>query len=196
MNDFRKHGIGLWILCILLLGATNVFAGKFYHFYADGTIKEISTVEQAEGDDSLPDVGEIVTLDVEAIIMDNVTGREVFGVHPGQQVILWCFFNRLGDLEVPFDQLIGHEISFSYRLFGELKHQNQVAFPIASGDEGVVGVGTGYTVPADAQPGKFLYVTSAKISGFQVNNNRDRGVYAVVSTLQSLKGKSREQNRL
>ena len=180
MNDFRKHGIGLWILCILLLGATNVFAGKFYHFYADGTIKEISTVEQAESDDSLPDVGETVTLDVEAVITDQQTGEEVRAVSPGQPVILWCFFNRLGDLEVPFPELIGREMTFVYRLFGGLTYQNRIVFPIGPDDENVVGVGIGYDVPQDATPGKFLYLTSARISDLQANNNRDSGVYQVV----------------
>jgi hypothetical protein len=180
MNNFRKYRIEFWIIgTLLFLWTTSIFAEECYLFYDDGTIKEAGAPSRASVE-APPSEDATVTLDVKAIIMDSATGQEVFEVHPGQIVTLWCFFNRLGDLEVPFDQLIGHEISFSYRLFGILKYQDQFAFPIEYGQEGYQWVGVTYIVPIDALPGKFLYVTSAKISGFQVENNRDRGVYAVV----------------
>ena len=181
MNNFRKYRIELWIVgtLLFLLWTTSIFAEEYYLFYDDGTIEEVGVTSQV-GVETSASEDTTVTLDVNATITDSITHDRVFAVHPGQKVYLECFFNRLGNLGVPFDQLVGHEMSLSYRLSGKLKYRWRTKFTIASGSAGLIGVGKMYEVPTDVQPGEFFFTTSAKISDFQVYNNRDRGVHAAV----------------
>jgi len=180
MTNLRSYWVVLLTIGIILSWTNGALAGKSFLRYDDGTVVETWSKIKDDVETPSDDAAPVVTLDVWEEIEDIDTGVPVSEVYPGQEVILWCMFNRLSDLEVPFDQLIGREMTAYFTLLGTLKYKYNWSLTIEPGDEGLVGMGVGYTVPTDASAGKFLYFTRATISGLKAKNNMDWGIYSVV----------------
>ena len=180
MTDLRRYAIVFLAIGIALSWATGALAAKSFLYYDDGTVVETWSAIKDDVETTSDDAAPVVTLDVYEEIRDAITGEPVSELYPGQEVVLSCFFNPLGDLEVPFDQLIGREMTAYFILLGILKYKYSWPLTIGPGYENLVGLGISYTVPDDAPAGKFLYFTRATISGLQANNNKDWGIYSVV----------------
>jgi len=180
MTDLRRYSIVFLTIGITLSLATGALAGEAFLRYDNGTVVETWSEIKDDVETPSADAAPIVTLDVWEEIKDADTREPVSEVYPGQEVVLYCYFNRLDSLEVPFDQLIGREITAYYILFGALKYKYNWSLTIDPDHGGLVGMGVYYTVPNDAPAGKFLYFTLARISDLKANNNRDWGIYSVV----------------
>jgi hypothetical protein len=180
MADLRRYAIVFLTIGIALSWTTGALAGKVFLRYDNGTVVEKWSEIKDDVETPSADAASIITLDVWEEIKDADTRDPVSEVYPGQEVILYCYFNRLDSLEVPFKQLIGREITAYYILFGALKYKYNWSLTIEHDHGGLVGMGVYYTVPNDVPTGKFLYFTLATISGLKANNNRDWGIYSIV----------------
>jgi hypothetical protein len=180
MMRLKRCRTALLAIGIVLLWSTGALAAKCFLRYDDGTVVETWAAIKDGAEPSSSDRGRVVTLDVWQEIEDLATWEPVSEVYPGQDLILWCYFNALGELAVPFDQLVGRDMLFSYILIGALDLRDSRTLRIEAGDEGWFGTGIPYTVPTDAPAGKFLYFTRAEISGLWARNSWDWGIYTVV----------------
>jgi len=180
MTDLRRYGIVLLTIGIIFSWTNGALAERFFLLYDDGTVVETWSRIKDDVETSSNDVEQVVTLDVWEEIDDADTFDPISEVYPGQEVILWCFFNPLRDLEVPFEELIGREMTAYFILLGALKYRYNWSLTIEPDDDGLSGMGVLYTVPDDAPAKKFLYFTLARISDLEANNNRDWGIYSVV----------------
>ena len=108
--------------------------------------------------------------------------EEIIEVYPGQLVYLMIGFNRLGSLEIPFEDLVGRTLTPLYFLRGQLNHKENQAIVIGPGDEWkeIAGFGVLYTVPVDAQPGLFQYYGGIYMTGARCVENWDWRFYPVV----------------
>jgi len=181
MTDLRRYAIVFLTIGITLSWTTGALAVKSFLRYDDGTVVEKWSEIKDDVETPSADKGKIVTLDVQEEIWDSNTMEPISEVYPGQEIILWCFFNRLDSLEVPFDQLIGRDITAYFTLLGALNYKYNWALTIEEDHWSLGGMGVGYyTVPNDAQAGRFLYFTRAKISGLWARNAWAWGIYSVV----------------
>ena len=168
------------VLIILVLFIT-VLSGHVYAQetallnYSDGTMREVLLTKvlplDLEPDENV--AAPTVTLDAWVSIEDYNTGESIRLVYPGQQVILWIFFDSLGSLEVPFADLVGRRMVPFYFLRGKLNYSEYWTLEIEPGDENLVGLGMSYTVPKDAQTGYFIDIGLVFISGIDCQDNSD-----------------------
>lgn len=153
--------------------------------YSDGTVQTVIPEANTGNSqtDSLSNVetlkATVIDLGVEVLIMDQEF-TVIKKVNAGQDVILGVMFNALGELEVPFNQLVGKKITVKFQSKGKLKLKETLQYTITSTDQGVVGLGKPYTIPAKAKTGKFVLKATMTIQDFNVKNNIASGRYSII----------------
>ncbi len=171
-------------LAVLILGWGGTSqAAELLMRDADGRLwaREATPVTAAEARAAASEgVALVVTLDTWFAMEDLLSGNQVTTVSPGQDLILWTYFNRLDSLEVPFTDLIGRDMYAGFKLIGTLNLTTWFRITISDQDGGLVGLGTGYAVPVDAAEGFFGAGGGNLISGLEAVNNKDGMIGAVL----------------
>ena len=174
MNNKR---IFVFVIAIFLLLVARVNAqDTILLYYSDGSVQEVAATQPSDSQlYSWEDVQAGVTLDAYVFIEDRTTNEVVNWVYPGQEVMLWIFFNPLGSLGIPFENLIGRSLVPINLLRGSLTHHNFTVHEIEPDEGGVVGIGIGYDVPY-GESGYFLQLGLVFISGITCEENVDWGL--------------------
>ena len=165
MKYLRKLGLLLLVMGVVLLWSFGATTGKVMLRYADGKTVAISATIRPNADIPIADKGPVLTMDVYGWIELESTGP-VRVIHPGQRVTVWCSFNPLNTLEVPFEQLVGHNMYISTKLTGAVTFSNLIG-PLQIISGGVwSGFGGSFDVPSNAPPGQFIQTARVAIEGF------------------------------
>lgn len=152
--------------------------------YSDGTVQtvmpEANTGNSQTGSLSNAKTLEatVIDLGVKVFILDGEDQATDYVIRD-EVVVLGVTFNKLGSLEVPFDQLVGKIVTVQFESKGKLKLKKTEQYTITSADRNVTGMNFDYTVPRKAKLGRFVLKVTVTIQDFRVTNKTASERYIV-----------------
>ncbi|MEL7451199.1 MAG: hypothetical protein AAFN78_18440 [Pseudomonadota bacterium] len=162
-------------LALLALFSSLASAETVTLYFADGTTAQREvTISKIDKDAAMMQLADRgiggISLSTTVRMSETVDFQEIVAAAPGQEVNLSTRFTALGQLDIPFQALVGR-VFISALIAPQLDIFEVIQIQLEADDDNVIGYGRNVVIPAGAPNGPFLLVGLNRIAGIATTDN-------------------------